>query len=353
MRYPVPPVRRPEDREPLQAHLDDLTKPQGSLGRLESLGLQLAWLAGTPRPADPEAWILTFAGDHGVAARGLSAFPTDVTPQMVANMAAGGAAICALCRANRITHRVIDVGVAVPCPFPGVVQRKVVSGTGDVLVGPALTREQAEACIQVGLDMVEDLPKRPFALLGLGEMGIGNSTIAALLVCALTGLSPEEAVGPGTGVQGEVLRRKLNVVQEALALHRPDPADPVGVLAAVGGAEFGAMAGAMLGGAARGWAVIVDGYIAGAAALVALALEPRLKDFLFWSHRSAEPGAARLLAHLGIEPVLDLGLRLGEGTGAALAVPILRSACAIMREMATFSSAGVATAEREVASVKG
>lgn len=344
MNLPTLPVLRPEDRAGLQAHLDDLTKPQGSLGRLERLGLQLAWIAGTPKPAEPEAWILTFGGDHGVAAQGVSAFPPEVTPQMVANMAAGGAAICALCRVHRITHRIIDVGVAVPCPFPGVVQRNVVRGTGDVLSGPALTRSEAEACLQAGLDTVAELPKRPFALLGLGEMGIANSTIAALLACAFAGLTPEEAVGPGTGIQGEALARKVAVVRRALALHRPDPADPLGALAAVGGAEFGAMAGAMLAGAARGWAVIVDGYIAGAAALVALALEPRLKDFLVWSHRSAEPGAARLLERLGIEPVLDLELRLGEGTGAALAVPILRSACAVMREMATFSSAGVANA---------
>lgn len=344
MNTPILPVLRPEDRTPLQAHLDDLTKPQGSLGRLERLGLQLAWIAGTPKPADPEAWILTFGGDHGVAAQGVSAFPAEVTPQMVANMAAGGAAICALCGANRITHRIIDVGVAVPCPFPGVVQRNVVRGTGDVAAGSAMTRAQAEACLQAGLDTVAELPKRPFALLGLGEMGIANSTIAALLACAFAGLTPEEAVGPGTGIHGEALARKVAVVHQALQRHRPDPADPVGVLAALGGAEFGAMAGAMLAGASRGWAVIVDGYIAGAAALVALALDPRLKDFLVWSHRSAEPGAARLLERLDIEPVLDLELRLGEGTGAALAVPILRSACAVMREMATFSSAGVANA---------
>ena len=345
MNIPTLPVLRPEDRVPLQAHLDDLTKPTGSLGRLERLGLQLAWIAGTPKPADPEAWILTFGGDHGVAAQGVSAFPQEVTPQMVANMAAGGAAICALCRANRITHRIIDVGVAVPCSFPGVVQRNVVRGTGDVLSGPALTRDQAEACLQAGIDTVAELPKRPFALLGLGEMGIANSTIAALLACAFAGLTPEEAVGPGTGIHREVLAHKVAVVRQALERHRPDPKDPLGVLASLGGAEFGAMAGAMLAGAARGWAVIVDGYIAGAAALVALALEPRLRDFLVWSHRSAEPGAARLLERLGIEPVLDLELRLGEGTGAALAVPILRSACAVLREMATFSAAGVANAD--------
>ena len=172
-------------------------------------------------------------------------------------------------------------------------------------------------------------------------MGIANSAVAALLVCAFAGLAPEAAVGPGTGLGREGMDHKLQVIREVLAKHRPDPQDPIGVLAAVGGAEFGAMAGAMLAAAARGWAVIVDGYIAGAAAVTALALDPKVKDFLVWSHRSAEPGARKLLETLGIEPVLDLNLRLGEGTGAALAVPILRCACAMMREMATFSSAGV------------
>lgn len=341
MRLPTLPRLDPALPAQLQAHLDDLTKPQGSLGRLESLGLRLGHIAGTVTPPDPEAFLLTFAGDHGLTKHGVSAFPAEVTPQMVANIASGGAASSALCRANRITQRVIDVGVAVPCPFPGVRSRKVVSGTRDPLEGPAMTRAEAEACLQAGIAEVADLPEPPFALLCLGEMGIGNSAVAALLACVFGGLTPEEAVGPGTGVAGEALRNKIEVVRRVLEARKPDAADPIGALAAVGGAEFGAMAGAMLAGAGRGWAVVVDGYIAGAAALVALALEPALADFLIWSHRSAEPGAARMLDRLGIEPVLDLGLRLGEGTGAALAVPILRSACGVMREMATFSSAGV------------
>jgi nicotinate-nucleotide--dimethylbenzimidazole phosphoribosyltransferase len=341
MQLPTVPFLDPARKPEIQAHLDDLTKPQGSLGRLESLALQMAWISGSTRPMDPEAFILTFAGDHGIARQGVSAFPPEVTPQMVANIAAGGAAISVLCRANRIGHRVVDVGVAVPCPWPGVGQRNVVRGTADPLDGPAMTRAQAEACLQAGLDEVAGLPTLPFALLGLGEMGIANSAVAALLVSAFTGIDPAVSVGSGTGIKPRTLQHKLEVIRLALERRRPDPADPVGVLAAVGGCEFGAMAGAMLGGAARGWAVIVDGYIAGAAALVALALEPRIRDFLVWSHRSAEPGARRLLEVLEMEPVLDLRLRLGEGTGAALAVPILRSACAIAREMATFSGAGV------------
>jgi nicotinate-nucleotide--dimethylbenzimidazole phosphoribosyltransferase len=341
---PTLPILDPAQKPLIQAHLDDLTKPQGSLGRLESLGLQMAWISGGNRPIDPEAFILTFAGDHGIARQGVSAFPPEVTPQMVANIAAGGAGVSVLCRANRIQHRVIDVGVAVPCDFPGVGQRNVLRGTADASAGPAMTRDQAEATLQAGMDEVAQLPNLPFALLGLGEMGIANSAIAALLVSAFTGLDPAESVGPGSGIKGQALQRKLEVIRRILDREQLDPADPIGVLAQVGGAEFGAMAGAMLAGAARGWAVIVDGYIAGAAALVALALEPRLRDFLVWSHRSAEPGAGRLLAALGLEPVLDLNLRLGEGTGAALAVPILRSACAMLREMATFSGAGVSKA---------
>ena len=344
MQFPTLPFLDPARKPRIQAHLDDLTKPQGSLGRLESLGLQMAWICGDNRPPDPEAFILTFAGDHGIAAQGISAFPPEVTPQMVVNIASGGAGISVLCRANRIQHRVVDVGVAVPCDFPGVGQRNVMRGTADPSHGPAMTRAQAEASLQAGMDEVAQLPDLPFALLGLGEMGIANSAIAALLVSAFTGLDPAQSVGPGTGLQGHALQHKLEVIRAILDRQRFDPKDPVAVLAAVGGTEFGAMAGAMLAGAARGWAVIVDGYIAGAAALVALALEPRIRDFLVWSHRSAEPGARKLLEVLQLEPVLDLSLRLGEGTGAALAVPILRSACAVMREMATFSGAGVSKA---------
>jgi nicotinate-nucleotide--dimethylbenzimidazole phosphoribosyltransferase len=348
MKLPPLPILDPAQKPGIQAHLDDLTKPQGSLGRLESLALQLAWIAGTSRPIDPEAFILTFCGDHGIARHGVSAYPQEVTHQMVANMAAGGAAINTLCRYNHISHRVVDVGVAVPCPYPGVSHRNVVRGTANPLVGPAMTREQAEASIRAGLEEVNALPNPGFSLLGLGEMGIANSTIAALLVCVFAHLSPEETVGPGTGVQGEVFQHKLDVVRRVLVLHRPNPTDPVSVLASVGGAEFGAMAGAMIAGASRGWAVVVDGYIAGAAALLAMAIEPHLKDFLVWSHRSAEPGAKRLLDKIGIEPVLDLNMRLGEGTGAALTIPILRSTCAIMRQMATFSSAGVSQVCEEV-----
>lgn len=325
----------------IQAHLDDLTKPQGALGRLEELAARLAWIAGDLRPVDPKAFLLTFAGDHGITRHGTSAFPAEVTPQMVANLAAGGAASAVFCRQLGITHRTVDVGVAVPCLFPGVSQRNVVRGTADPLAGPAMTRAQAEASIQAGIDEVAALPEAPFALLALGEMGIGNSAVAALLACAFTDLSPEEAVGPGTGVRGEALEKKMETIRRVLGFHAPDPADPIGVLASVGGAEFGAMAGAMLAGAARGWAVLVDGYIATGAALLALRLDPAVADYLIWSHLSAEPGAARVMTGLGARPVLDLGLRLGEGSGAALAVPILRAACAMLREMATFSGAGV------------
>lgn len=347
MRLPVLPHLDPTLPARIQAHLDDLTKPQGSLGRLEQLALRLAWIAGTPQPEWPVAWLLTFAGDHGIVRQGVSAYPAEVTPQMVANLASGGAASCVFCRVCRLDQRVIDVGVATPCDFPGVSQRNVLRGTADCTEGPAMTRVQAEACLQAGMDEAGSLPEAGFGILCLGEMGIGNSTIAALLSCAFLGLVPEEAVGRGTGVDDDGLMRKVDAVRKALARHRPDSADPIGVLAAVGGAEFGAMAGAMLAGASRGWAVVVDGYIAGAAALLALALDPTLKDFLFWSHRSTEPGAARLLDHFGVEPVLDLGLRLGEGSGAALSVPILRSACAMAREMATFSGAGVSRSADE------
>ena len=345
MQLPVLPTLDPAKKIAIQAHQDDLAKPQGSLGRLEALGNQMAWIAGTLRIEDPEAYLFTFGGDHGIAKHGVSAFPQEVTPQMVANMALGGAAINVLCRANRVHHAIVDVGVAVPCAHPKVVQRNVMRGTGDPLAGPVMTREQAEACLQVGMDLVNALPQHPFALVGLGELGIANSAVAALLVSVFAGIDSDEATGPGTGVHGSALENKRRVIREVLAKHRPDPKDPIGVLAAVGGTEFGAMAGAMLAAASRGWAVIVDGYIAGAAACLALALDPKLKDFLVWSHRSAEPGATKLLEKIDILPILDLNFRLGEGTGAALSVPVLRSAIAIMREMLTFSGAGVSTAE--------
>jgi nicotinate-nucleotide--dimethylbenzimidazole phosphoribosyltransferase len=341
MRFPQLPTLNPNAIPKLRAHVDDLTKPLGSLGRLEDLAIQLAWIAGHARPSDPDAFLLTFAGDHGLAKHGVSAYPSEVTPQMVANLALGGAASSVFCRANRIVQRVIDVGVAVPCDFEGVSQRNVVRGTRDPFAGDAMTREEAEACLQAGMDEVESLPSSPFAILCLGEMGIGNSAIAALLSSAFTGLSAETSVGPGTGVQGEAFMRKVELVKQLLAKHQPDPKKPIAVLASIGGAEFGAMAGAMIAGAARGWAVVVDGYIAGAAALLAIALEPQVKSFLIWSHRSSEPGAQKLLEKLDVSPLIDLNLRLGEGTGAALVVPIMRCACAMMREMATFSSASV------------
>nr|WP_320133765.1 nicotinate-nucleotide--dimethylbenzimidazole phosphoribosyltransferase [uncultured Holophaga sp.] len=341
MNLPVLPTLDPAKKAPIQAHQDDLAKPQGSLGRLEALGNQMAWIAGTLNIAEPEAYIFTFGGDHGIAAHGVSAFPQEVTIQMMANMAAGGAAINVLCRANRIHHAIVDVGVKVASEHPAVVQRNVLRGTGDPLAGPVMTREQAEACLQAGIEQIESLPKHPFALLGVGELGIANSAVAALLVSVFAGIDSDAATGPGTGVQGSALENKRQVIREVLTKHRPDPQDPIGVLAAVGGAEFGAMAGAMLAAASRGWAVIVDGYIAGAAACLALALDPKLKDFLVWSHRSAEPGATMLLEKIGIQPVLDFGFRLGEGTGAAMCVPVLRSSIAVLREMLTFSGAGV------------
>ncbi len=325
----------------IRAHLDSLTKPPGSLGVLEQAALQMARVARTTAIADPPAYLLTFAGDHGITAQGVAAYPSDVTPQMVANIAAGGAASSVFCRQFGIEHQVIDVGVAVECDYPGVVQRNVVRGTRDSSAGPAMTRDEASACIRAGARTVEELPTSTFALLGIGEMGIGNSTVAALLACAFARISPEDATGPGTGVHGDQLIHKRDVVARVLDLHRPDPADPVAALAAVGGAEFGAMAGAMLAAAARGWIVVVDGYISGAAALVAMAIDPALKDYLVWSHMSTEPGAGAILTQLGVRPLLELDLRLGEGTGAALAMPILKAALAMMREMATFASAGV------------
>ncbi len=324
----------------VRAHLNDLTKPPGSLGALEDLAVQLARIAGTVTPADPAAWLLTFAGDHGICAHGVSAYPAAVTVQMVANLAAGGAASSVFCRANRIGQRVIDVGVATPCAFSGVSQRNVVRGTSDATRGPAMTANECAAAVQAGIDEVLALPAG-FACLAVGEMGISNSAVAAALLSAFTGAPARLTVGPGTGVAGAQLAQKVAVVQAVLDRHRPDPNEPLAVLVAVGGAEFAAMAGAMLAGAARGWPVLVDGFISGAAALVAVRMQPALRPYVVFAHRSTEPGARLLLEALEARPLLDLGLRLGEGTGAALAVPLVRCACAMLREMATFSGAGV------------
>jgi nicotinate-nucleotide--dimethylbenzimidazole phosphoribosyltransferase len=338
--------------------LDALTKPPGSLGRLERLAVSLAGIVGHTVTGIEQPAIAVFAADHGVTARGVSPYPSEVTRQMLANFASGGAAINVLARSSSIDLVVVDVGIAVPEPDEGraarqghavppagsrvsVVVDRVAAGTRDLSTGPAMTRRETLEALAAGRRIANDLVAAGCDLLGVGEMGIGNTTASSAIVAAMTGRPAAEVTGRGTGLDDPGVARKTAVVAEALELHRPDPADPLGVLAAVGGLEIAALVGAILEAAAARVPVVLDGYITGAAALVASAMAPRLPGRLIAAHRSAEPGHRVVLERLGLEPVLDLDLRLGEGSGAALAIPIVRSAAAIVGEMATFDDAGV------------
>jgi nicotinate-nucleotide--dimethylbenzimidazole phosphoribosyltransferase len=328
-----------------QRHLDSLTKPPGSLGRLEEIAARLAVLrGGAPRVERPV--IFTFAADHGVVAEGVSAYPQIVTSQMVENFLRGGAAVNVLARQAGARVVVADFGVANPIPRSSeLVSCPVAPGTANMARGPAMTRGDAVGAIETGARLAEQALDAGADLLATGEMGIGNTTAASALAAALTGAAPERVTGRGTGVDGAALARKVDVVRRALAANAPDPRDGVDVLAKVGGFEIAGLVGVILVGAARRVPVALDGFISGAAALVAVTLAPEARHALFAAHRSAEPGHAVILEHLGLTPYLDLEMRLGEGTGAALFIHLARAAALIWSEMATFKSAGVSTSE--------
>jgi len=320
-----------------------LTKPRGSLGRVESVGERLCSIAGTCPPPVPEPVVVAvFAGDHGVVDAGVTPWPQDVTAQMVANFCAGGAAINVIARQVGADVVVVDVGVAASIDVGGpmLLRRNVRRATRNLAVEAAMTPAEVDAALDVGVEVAAGSVRRGARLLVTGDMGIGNTTSSAALIAALTGRPPAEVTGRGTGIDDEMLARKTRVVEEALARLRPG-ASPVQVAAEVGGLEIAALAGYVIGGAAARVPVVVDGVIAGAAALLAVAVCPDAAGYLLAGHRSSEPGASAALAHLGLEPILDLQLRLGEGTGAALAVPVIQTAARILREMATFDSAGV------------
>jgi nicotinate-nucleotide--dimethylbenzimidazole phosphoribosyltransferase len=321
-------------------HLDRLTKPPGSLGRLEDLAVRLAALRGGP-PAVERPVVFTFAADHGVAAEGVSAYPSVVTAQMVETFARGGAAINVLARQAGARVVVADFGVAVPVDRPEVVACRMGAGTASIARGPAMSRAQAVQAIEAGAGLAAAAIAEGADLLATGEMGIGNTTAASALTACLAGGAPEEVTGRGTGVDDATWTLKVQVVRRALAVNRPDPGDGLAVLAALGGFEIAGLVGVILAGAAHRVPVALDGFVAGAAALVAAALAPGARPAMFAAHRSAEPGHARALAHLGLAPYLDLGLRLGEGTGAALFVHLARAAARLYAEMATFEAAGV------------
>ena len=322
---------------------DRLTKPRGSLGRLEELGARLCAIFGECPPPVPEpAVVAVFAGDHGVVAEGVTPWPQEVTAQMVANFCSGGAAINVLAGHANAQVVVVDVGVATPIPSDSavLVRRTVRPGTRNLAVEAAMTPDEAERALGVGVEVAQDAAERGARLLVTGDMGIGNTTSAAALIAAVTGRPPVEVTGRGTGIDDATLDRKRQVIERALG-RIPASAQTIEVLAEVGGLEIAALCGFVVGGAAARLPVVIDGVIAVAGAAMASSFCPDVAGYLIAGHRSSEPGAAAGLEHLGLSPVLDLDMRLGEGTGAALALPTVQAAAKVMRQMATFDSAGV------------
>ena len=325
-----------------RARHDRLTKPPGSLGELEAVGATLAAIAGTsPPPVPARPAVAIFAADHGVVASGVTPWPQEVTAQMLANFASGGAAINAIAHQVGATVRVVDVGVAADVSGLALDHRKIRCGTDDLARGPAMTCREARAALDTGAEVAADLVAAGHDLLATGDMGIGNTTASAALIAASTRMPAAAVTGRGTGIDDAMLAHKAEIVERAVA-RTATFLDPVSIVSEVGGLEIAALAGFIVGGAAAGVPVVVDGVIALAALLVAESLVPGVADRCFAGHRSTEPGATVALEHLGLRPVLDLGLRLGEGTGACLAVPILQSAARVLSEMATFDDAGVA-----------
>jgi len=332
--------------EAARARQQTLTKPPGSLGDLEAISIRLAGIQARPVPAIGGKAVVVMAGDHGVVVEGVSAYPQDVTGQMLLNFLEGGAAINVLARAVGAQVAVVDMGVAAGLPQRnGFLRPHIGDGTANLARGPAMAREQAVRAVEAGGRVALDMIHGGVDLLACGDMGIGNTTSSAAIIAAMVGHSVEEVVGPGTGVSGEALRRKVAVVARALAHNLPDPRDALDVLAKVGGFEIGGIAGAMLAAATQRCAVVVDGVISAAGALIACGLQPRVRDYLFAGHLSVEPGHAVALGALELKPLLDLGLRLGEGTGAVLAMPLIEAAARVLAEMATFESAGVSGRE--------
>lgn len=336
---------RPVDADLLtqaQAKLDNKTKPLGSLGRLEEFARRYAAISGSLEPVTGKKVIFTFAADHGVVEEGVSAFPKEVTAQMVFNFLNGGAGINVL--ANHVGAEVLVVDIGVDHDFgdtPGLIGRKIARGTRNMAQGPAMDREEAIAALEVGIELANCCTSEGVAMAGTGEMGIGNTTAASAIIAAFSGLPVVEVTHRGTGISDPALAHKVRVIEQALAVNRPDPADPIDVLAKVGGFEIAGIAGLVLGCAANRIPVVVDGFISTAGALVATELHPHVRDYLFAAHQSVEVGHRFMLERIGAEPILDLRLRLGEGTGAALAMGIIEAGVKVLKEMATFEEAGV------------
>ena len=326
---------------------NSLTKPPGSLGRLEELSIRLAGIQGKSPPRVKEKVVMVMAGDHGVVAEKIGNWPQEVTAQMVANFLRGGAGINVIARHVGARVIVVDMGVASDLgQDANLVSQKVGRGTKNIAVGPAMTMEQAVQAVETGIELVTGEADRGLDIVGTGDMGIGNTTASSAICAVMTGKPVPEVTGRGTGLTDEQLQHKIAVIEQALSINQPEPAQPVEVLAKVGGFEIGGLVGVMLGAAARRIPVIIDGFISGAAALIATALSPRLKDYLIAAHRSAEPGHRILLEQLELEPLLSLNMRLGEGTGAALGIFLAETAVRILTDMATFGEAGVSEGDR-------
>lgn len=329
-------------REAALARQQQLTKPAGSLAQLERLAVRLAGLQGREKPAADRLWIAIFAGDHGVVSEGVSAYPQEVTGQMLRNFVNGGAAISVLARQLAAQLDVVDLGTVAPLDLPGVRHLRIGAGTANFVQAPAMTAEQGQAALEAGRDSVRRAKTAGSELFVGGEMGIGNTTAASAVACSLLECPAQLLVGPGTGLNADGILHKTQVIERALALHAEHAGDPLQSLFCLGGFEIAALVGAYLACAQEGIVVLVDGFICSVAALVAVRLNPSCRDWLLFGHRGAEPGHRYLLETLQAEPLLDLGLRLGEGSGAALAVPLVRMACELHNGMATFAEAAVA-----------
>ena len=330
-----------------RARQNQLTKPRGSLGRLEELSIQLAGIQGRPIPQIRQKAIITMAGDHGVVAEKVGNWPQEVTAQMVYNFLSGGAGINVIARQVGARVVVVDMGVATELkPSPELLSRKLAPGTQNMARGPAMTEEQAVRSIETGIDIVATEVAKGLDIVGTGDMGIGNTTPSAAICSVITGKPVAEVTGRGTGLTDEQLAHKVKVVEQAIRLNCPDPKQPLDVLTKVGGFEIGGLAGVMLGAAAHRIPVVIDGFISGAAALMATALVPHLKDYLLAAHLSAEVGHRAMLDYMGLKPLLNLEMRLGEGTGAALGIFLAETSARVLAEMSTFAEAGVSDKER-------
>src|SRR5271157_1855689 len=346
MHLPVIPVF--DDAAAVKAHQrqDQLTKPTGSLGQLEDLSIQLAGITGKERPTVARKGVIVMAGDHGVVLEGVSAYPPEVTPEMVQNFLHGGAAINVLSRQAGARVVVVDIGVASDFEdAPGLLRRKIAHGTQNFAKGPAMSREQAEQAIQVGIDVVEIEFAKGLDMVATGDMGIGNTSPSSAIAAVLCGVPVSQVTGRGTGLDDAGLARKISVIEQGIAINKPDPKDALDVLSKVGGFEIAGLAGVVIGAAVHRIPVVVDGFISGAAALVAVELLPGVKPYIIASHQSVEIGHKVIWEHLGVKPLLNLGLRLGEGTGAVLAFNLVDASVRILNEMATFDEAGVADKE--------